>query len=68
MAYYPRQLDLDGVMCDDCGERRWPIDPHYGTDIDARITEAQLTSVQWCWVPIYSTTASPCITCGTLTN
>jgi hypothetical protein len=68
MAYYPRQLDLEGVICDPCGEARWPSHPHYDTNTDTRIAEADSTGVLWCWVPIYSHTPSPCVMCGTPTK
>jgi hypothetical protein len=64
MAYYVANLDVDGVICDACGDARWDTHPKYGTNVDARLAEADRTGVRWSWVPRWSTDPVKCDNCG----
>jgi hypothetical protein len=65
MTYYiANDLELDTVICDDCGDSRWEQSPRYGTNVDSRLAEFEATGVRWGWVPLFSSDATPCLVCG----
>ena len=64
MTYYQANTDDDALICDDCGDTRWATDPKYGTNVDARLAEAEETGVRWSWTPRYSSDPSTCFMCG----
>jgi hypothetical protein len=66
--YIANNLDLDTIICDSCGEQRWQTHPKYGTNVDARLDEAQETGVRWGWDRAYSSKAQPCSICKEMTK
>ena len=64
MAYYIANVDEDRVICDDCGDTRWETHPKYGSNVDARLEEAQATGLRWSWTPRWSSDPVPCEDCG----
>ena len=68
MAYFISNIELDIVMCNDCGEQRWEEHPKYGTNVDARLEEAKATGLRWAWTPRWSECGAPCLECGGLAN
>jgi hypothetical protein len=64
MSYYIANIDDDVVICDDCGDSRWQNDPKYGTNVDARLDEAQETGYRWSWTPKWSSDGTTCADCG----
>jgi hypothetical protein len=67
MAYYQANTDSDAILCGACGEVRWESHPKYGSNVDARLAEAQETGIRWAWVSRYSSDKMPCSDCGELT-
>ena len=49
MTYYQANTDSEELVCDDCGETRWEVHPKYGSNVDARLEEAQQTGIRWAW-------------------
>ena len=70
MTYYIRNIELpEAVICDPCGATRWEENPKYGTNVDARHAERDMTGTDWCWAPMYSDTLKHrCQVCGTVTK
>ena len=68
MAYYQANTDHEGIICDSCGDERWTTHPKYGTNVDARLEEAEATGVRWSWTPRYASDKVTCEGCGTLTH
>jgi hypothetical protein len=69
MTYWNRAVEEDEVICDPCGDARWPVHPKYGTNTDARLRERSETGADWCWDRLYSDKAEfECLVCGELTR
>ena len=68
MAYYQANTDHEGILCDNCAELRWETHPKYGTNVDARLAEADKTGIRWSWTPRYASEAMPCESCETPTH
>jgi len=66
MTYYQANTESEALICDDCGDARWDSHPKYGTNVDARLEEAEVTGVRWSWVPRYSSDPSTCSLCNGL--
>ena len=64
MTYYQANTESDEIICDSCGDTRWEQHPRYGSNVDSRLAEAEVTGIRWSWVPVYSSTAMGCHLCG----
>jgi hypothetical protein len=64
MTYYQANTDSEEIICDSCGDTRWAEHPRYGSNVDSRLAEAEMTGIRWSWVPRYSSTPTPCSSCG----
>lgn len=64
MTYYQANTDDDALICDDCGATRWETSERYGTNVDARLEEAERTGIRWSWIDRYSSDPSTCSMCG----
>ena len=68
MTYYQANTDNEDIICDSCGETSWEVHPKYGSNVDARLEEAEVTGIRWSWVPRYSSDFHPCSICGEATK